>query len=218
MSYGIYLSRSALAVLVLGLLGASAHAQFSGGPVPGVEPKTEHYGLGFGRMVMPTLVSPGLLTGVLVDEKEGERYALDATLMTLLSGGQVPGQHFAFGTLHGELSAVQDDGPFNDADPGLEAYVEGTWKLGKNLLGTYEAFIYQRSKAGSLELSGVIYGRFHVAVVDAPKDPPGAAKNPLKSVVASQFETPRPDYTAAGGAIASELLIGAFKARFKLLD
>lgn len=164
MSNSIGISKRWMVVLSLGCLGGFAQAQVSD---PGSElERGRLVAHGAGSVHLPNFQQDGLLVGILVGDKDGARYTIEAQLTLFHTLQPVPNR-IAVGGMYGKLLEVAQGGMLADASARFAGHVEGNWELSADLSGQYEAKVYARSEDGSLRLAGLVSGKFQVELQSA---------------------------------------------------
>lgn len=148
----------------LGCLAGFAQAQVSD---PGSEVESGRLvAHGSGSVHLPNHQQDGLLVGILVGDKDGARYTIEAQLTLFHTLQPIPNR-IAVGAMYGKLIEVAQGGMLGDASARFAGHVEGNWELAPDLSGQYEAKVYSRAEDGSLRLSGLVSGKFQVELQSA---------------------------------------------------
>lgn len=153
---------------LLGLCLSSVALASAAGAAPAseLEPSLGRVCVAMGSVSMPTPSQPGMIVAIALDERSGKRYVLEAKLDSLVPGLFDESHRVALGALRGRLREVAIGGVLDDAAPLLEAYVEGMWRLEKNLRGVCEASIWKLDGAGERVLAGRLQGALDVSGAD----------------------------------------------------
>ena len=110
-----------------------------------------------GTLRMPTLLEHGELSGDLHDDLGAARYRVRALLSTFVPLHPEAGQRVALGGVYGELLEL------SGGRPQPVAFVDGMWRMEKNLTGELELVVWRRAGAGGVRIAGVLTARFAVA-------------------------------------------------------
>lgn len=150
---------------LLGLsLASMALVSAAGSATAGeLEPSLGRVCVAMGSVSMPNASEPGMVLAIALDERSGKRYVLEAKLDSLVPGLFDESTRVAMGAMRGRLREVAIGGMLDDAAPLLEAYVEGMWRLEKNLRGACEASIWKLDEAGERVLVGRLQGALDVS-------------------------------------------------------
>lgn len=123
-------------------------------------------GIGFGSLVVPTWSELGKLSLHLYDDQDVALYWVNADMSFYLPTTYLPIGRMQFGGIEGELHNLQ---PGTDQHPSLIGFVEGTWSMNGQGVGTISAVAFRIDGDGQPQPFGVINGEFLALEIVLPQ-------------------------------------------------